>query len=804
MFQIIKVNLLIPLEYDKNDADKITEEERKISKEEIQVFKETKKYDCTEWFHYCCKNKRIERNKQMKTSPLVRDDNYRIDRLEIDAVIRPLTGLQYRESAVYTITKIEQLIKFGKIRILFTQSRLAFLHIEIFAYNMSDDEVRALLYSLSSINSKQPQLTYIRKISKDVSETVQISLKAVINNILNIQSYVPLKLYKEEVSPYYQICLIGSCDEDKKCFFDSVRTLSKRTSTRAIDDVSLYIGKEDYISRYTGDRTACIYGDTDICGEDNLPFLTNVENGLLKTATENYLTVYAYLISLHLLLIENNLHDPDIEYILNATSRFSDEENIQAYFTQCLWDNGWNLDELISSFQQRVHDNILQDGVNEIRETTREHSEKINEISQDITELKSDVKVIANFVLTDLKDFVYQKKRKLQMENLEDEAKEEKISDFAKEVCTHIDEQVSQSGDDTVRLERESLEQLFGEKWHSLMKSSQTSLVSAGVLLRQCANIHIPDFDYSGICICATAALEAELQRVFFDGYIAYLSNKYGKPNKNNMDHIYQNWPEVLLTVPQYQYKNQDVFIKSDRWFTMGILPSLFGEYKSVSDTPEIRRQQAAQARLSRKQMTEYLTEIIDDAYKQSPLEAFYIGVGNNAFLKYEKGCFLWKTETIRESYRNKAAHVDVMSDQEAANCYQSVIRKPEKSDVYVFNAEITGAMLELFTKIDAEKLTQILNSKGRNKQGGVNVNRAEAPSEFRIGQIVKLSQLEVTTGQGLRGIIEGSTLGAAVSKKYLDKIGKNASSYIGKTIDVKLIRWDSNAQKYNVEFAIQ
>lgn len=46
---------------------------------------------------------------------------------------------------------------------------------------------------------------------------------------------------------------------------------------REIDTSIIYIGKEPYISRFAGDKTFCIYGDTDTCGDDSLDFITDIK-----------------------------------------------------------------------------------------------------------------------------------------------------------------------------------------------------------------------------------------------------------------------------------------------------------------------------------------------------------------------------------------------------------------------------------------------------------------------------------------------------------------------------------------------
>lgn len=156
-----------------------------------------------------------------------------------------------------------------------------------------------------------------------------------------------------------QISVIGSC-ENKLKYFDSLQALSQRPSTKDIDESKMYLGREPYISRFVGDRTVCIYGDTDICGIENIEFLTNVGNGLIKTATENYTTIYAFLVSLRLLLANSTIEKDDLKYLLDAPMNLSEEDNIREFFDNCIWNNGWNLESQIENLRKRYRFLILR------------------------------------------------------------------------------------------------------------------------------------------------------------------------------------------------------------------------------------------------------------------------------------------------------------------------------------------------------------------------------------------------------------------------------------------------------------
>ena len=118
------------------------------------------------------------------------------------------------------------------------------------------------------------------------------------------------------------------------------------------------------------------------------------------------------------------------------------------------------------------------------------------------------------------------------------------------------------------------------------------------------------------------------------------------------------------------------------------------------------------------------------------------------------------------------------MSEEEASSCYQSIIIKP---DTYVYNAEIAGAILELFCKIDGAKLANASNQRvSDNKPVSVTVG-GNPVNGFSIGQIVELENLEVTSKGVLRGTIAGSTVGASLSKKHLSDIGIYPRQYLRK-----------------------
>lgn len=800
MFQIVKYNLLIPFLYDSEQQYKLFEDRITLSKEDIKECIGKGDFASVLWFQSCFRSKPLERNYQMAGSPLLIDERYKMTRVELDSIARNKIGLHKNENVTYRLERDNIIFSIPKIRLLFTNNKIGFIQVEILAKNLDEAASRRMGYVFSKVTGNQPRFSYQKKISKDESENITISLKQMIENIVNLQSYVPINLYENRISTYMQISVIGSC-KNKLEYFDSLQALSQRPSTKNIDESRVYLGREPYISRFVGDRTVCIYGDTDSCGIENIEFLTNVGNGLIKTATENYTTIYAFLISLRLLLANSTMGKDDFKYLLDAPMNLSEEDNIREFFKKCIWNNGWNLEFQIENLRKKVQifdiEKIQRDAEEHGREL-KQQGETLKKMSDDVASVRKDVGFIADFIRTELSSFLEREKTLFnQSQGRNDDGS---IGAFVKKTSEHIDQKLENSEDNDIDKERKKFAALFGDKWQHVMKTSQTSLISSAVLLSRCSDITAPDFDWSGVCICCTAALEAELKRVFFDGLLDFMVANYGEPCNENANDIYVNWPDALLSIPKYQFSNgSDGKLKRVDHFTMGNLPFLFGETGKLSPKEHIRKNQLAQSELMRKRMTEYLSTIVLDFYKEIPYEAFYIGENTGDRFTSRAGCFVWKCEQIRNNYRNKAAHVNVMTEQEAASCYQSIITK---RDTYTYNAEIAGAILELFSKIDGSKLNKLLHGKYKPVSNiSAAAKKQSSPVEYVIGQVVELGDLEVTTRGVLRGIIVGSSVGASLSKKHLQDVGIYPRQYIGKNVKVKLVRWDENGQKFNAEW---
>lgn len=194
---------------------------------------------------------------------------------------------------------------------------------------------------------------------------------------------------------------------------------------------------------------------------------------------------------------------------------------------------------------------------------------------------------------------------------------------------------INTSPDALVEQESRQLQLLFGTSWDRLLATSRTSLVSAGVLWKSCASITKDNFDFSGKSL-----------------------DKYSRGH--------QKWKPT---------------IEKGNSFTMGVLPFIFGKPEKFRN-PD-------QERLLHTRLEEYLATIVTTAYSVNPIQAFY--------KEKDKGCFVEKSERVRKDYRNKAAHVDVVSSAQAECCYQQVIGK---MDAYEYTSDVTGLIIELYDRL--------------------------------------------------------------------------------------------------------
>ena len=69
---------------------------------------------------------------------------------------------------------------------------------------------------------------------------------------------------------------------------------------------------------------------------------------------------------------------------------------------------------------------------------------------------------------------------------------------------------------------------------------------------------------------------------------------------------------------------------------------------------------------------------------------------------------------------------------------------------------------------------------------------------EYNVGDVVTMSNIERTSNGKIRGIIGGTQTKITIPKSEM--LGRSALDFVGKDIEVELLRWDSNANAYNAK----
>ena len=70
------------------------------------------------------------------------------------------------------------------------------------------------------------------------------------------------------------------------------------------------------------------------------------------------------------------------------------------------------------------------------------------------------------------------------------------------------------------------------------------------------------------------------------------------------------------------------------------------------------------------------------------------------------------------------------------------------------------------------------------------------------VGQIVNMTDIQVTARNSIRGTIAGTSYGVSISRKHLQDRNCRPQDLVGKTIPIRVMQWDNNptAQKFNAE----
>jgi len=264
--------------------------------------------------------------------------------------------------------------------------------------------------------------------------------------------------------------------------------------------------------------------------------------------------------------------------------------------------------------------------------------------------------------------------------------KEELLFQISKLINASIKNKES-SVSELLKEETDYLKGIFGSTWEKLCDATRRSLVSARVLWRGCSGIKDPKFDYSGICISLTAALEGELKRVFFRGLQQYLTKEYGIPTHSNID----EWPQGLL----FKDKNGNYGYDNGKKTTLGSISYLLGAGRKQT-LPDGDKNKESYDPLLQAKMIEYLQYLMKDTITtNAPISLF-----TSTESEFTHDCDL-----IADKYRNEAAHVGNINRKGMEICHEKTV---ESITVSEHQGKITSILIRLYNIVDIDKLSSL------------------------------------------------------------------------------------------------
>ena len=344
-------------------------------------------------------------------------------------------------------------------------------------------------------------------------------------------------------------------------------------------------------------------------------------------------------------------------------------------------------------------------------------SEQILEIQNDVKKILSVTEKIAEFMQNDLHQILKEQKEVLN-KNISDLSDDTVISQVFNNCSNLINDKINEIGDSAVDNERNYLRKLFGGVWDKLLPSTKLSLISSKSMWEACKNIG-QEFDYSGIVICATAALENELKRVFGISFNNFLNifdtNPKGRFSYNykgftlgSLIHFYKGEYPFIDILPMLNIyvskKTKDKDIKEYRHLLSYRLWNGYFDLikKNCYNSAQILEYYKLKSKIS--ELTDNSLQVYLDGFKSISPNKRYIN-----FLREQGADFVKHIDLIATSYRNEAAHANYVNHDTAEKCYNAIIGDYReiisKANATTIMELTPTAIIELYELIDINKL---------------------------------------------------------------------------------------------------
>ena len=291
------------------------------------------------------------------------------------------------------------------------------------------------------------------------------------------------------------------------------------------------------------------------------------------------------------------------------------------------------LSKALRSYIQEEVDRATDDRMSEVLL----HLQRLETITMDTNirtrDIQTDLSRVYQYLTVDLSRMLKEEKNLLS--NHLDQ--EEQLNRFFDRITKYINENVL-TADDLVSEQTHVLAHTFGDLWERMLPESRSSLISAAVLMKTCKDIQDESFDFSGVCISATSALEGELKRIFYTGLISWMT-----VNGTSQEDI--------------NYVNRR--ITKSNVFTLGSMPFALAQSDKQNETEKQR---------IKAQLIPYLHTMIPGCEENGLLDLFSAG----------EDSLLSRIDYVREKYRNSAAHSDNLDRLTAEDCCRDVIGSPD------------------------------------------------------------------------------------------------------------------------------
>lgn len=190
---------------------------------------------------------------------------------------------------------------------------------------------------------------------------------------------------------------------------------------------------------------------------------------------------------------------------------------------------------------------------------------------------------------------------------------------------------------------------LTEDVWNKLDDNSKTYLITAKSTYECMINMASADtYDYSGVCLLVTKALEVEVAKRFFYSYKAYLKQEYPSVS---------DWPYCLRQRDHGQITDKVI---DDEEFTLGSVVSVIGRYRIYDEDGHIKQFGIKNDKES-------------DMFLRYAQKCLYKSSDKSKVLEELKRDYQF-IEKVRLKYRNPAAHRDGLTKVSAQKCLEYVI----------------------------------------------------------------------------------------------------------------------------------